>query len=117
MAIEKQRAAEPVQEKRKLVVDRGMIGTMDLVDSRTELRVRDRAAPQMSMLLRTSGNDPETAARPSGDAGPACSLDHGRVDLILGAVAVDGCARRSGDHRPGAAADSAPGEPVDERIF
>jgi hypothetical protein len=43
--------------------------------------------------------------------------DDSRVDLVFGAVAIDGGSRRLGDDRAGAVAHRPPDETVDERIL
>jgi hypothetical protein len=44
-------------------------------------------------------------------------MDQHRIDLVLGAVAIDRGSRSQSDHRSGAACERPPGEPVDEGIF
>ena len=98
MAIEQQGAAEAVEQQAELVLDRVVIGPVRLVEPLLELVRRNRAAPQIAVLLGARGNDSEPAARPSGHPPAPRTLDHRRVDFILGAIAVDRRAWRPGDH-------------------
>ena len=69
------------------------------------------------MLLRSRRNDSKPAAGPSADPVAARALNHGRIDLVFGAVAINRGTRSPRDHRPAAALERAPYEPVDERIL
>jgi hypothetical protein len=44
-------------------------------------------------------------------------MDQHRIDLVLGAVAIDRGSRSHCDHRSHAACERSPREPVDERIL
>ena len=117
MAVEQQRAAEPVEEQRKLLLDRRVIGPVRLVEPLVELLGRDRPPPQIAVLLGPRRDDAEAAAGPRADSAAPRAVDHRGIDLVLGAVAVDRGARRPGDHRAAAALQRPPHEPVDERIL
>ena len=51
MAVDQERAAEAVDEQRKLVLDRAVIGPVGLVEPVVELCRGDRPAPQIAVLL------------------------------------------------------------------
>src|SRR5438309_6100851 len=114
MAVEQQCAAEAVQQEAELGLDSGVIWTMRLRQPLFELPGADRAPPQISMLLRPRRDDAEPAARSRAHSAAACTFDNRRVDLVLGAVAVDRSAGGARDHGAAAALQRAPYEPVDE---
>ena len=105
MAIEQQRAAEAVEQQRRAAPrspgDRA--GAPGSSRSSSWSR-RDRPPPQIAVLLRPRRDDAEPAARPRADPAAAGAVDHRRVDLVLGAVAIDRGARRAGDDRAAARA-------------
>ena len=77
----------------------------------------DRTPPQITVMRGARRNDPESAAGARAEAIASAALDHRRVDLVLGAVAVDRRSRCPCDHRSDAALERAPDEPVDEGIL
>lgn len=117
MTVEQQRAAEAFEEDPELLLDRAMVRPMRLLDPLLELGRADGAAPQIAMLLGSSRNDPKSAAGAGRDSSAPRAIDNGRVDLVLGAVAVDRGARRPGNHGAAAALLGSPHQPVDEWIL
>ena len=71
----------------------------------------------MAVLLGPARNDPQTAAGARRDSPAARSFDYRRIDLVLGAIAVDRGSRRNGDDGAAAAFERAPDQPVDERVL
>jgi hypothetical protein len=117
MTVEQQRATEAAGEDCKLRLERFVIGPVRLAEALVELPRSDRAPPQIAVLLGAGGNDPEPAAGARADPAAAGAVDNGRIDLFLGAVAIDGGARRPGDDRATATLQRAPYQPVDQRIL
>ena len=72
-----------------LPCDRLVIGAVRQLEALLELLAVDRPAPKMAVLLRSSGNDAEPAAGAGRQRTQAGAVDHRRVDLVLGAVAID----------------------------
>ena len=70
----------------------------------------------MAVAPSAAGNDAKAGAG-TGGCGLLRSDDYRRVDLVRRAVAIDCRARGAGDNRTDAAAQSAPGKPVDKWIL
>ena len=68
MAIEKQCAAEAVEQRANLLLDGLVIRPMRLRDPLLELLAIDRPEPEEAVLLRSSGTDAQAAPRSRGDA-------------------------------------------------
>src|SRR5205823_12994196 len=114
MAVEQERAAEPVKEQGELRLDRVMIRPVRLAEPLVELLGADRPPPQIAMLRGAGRDDPEAAAGPDADPAAPSAVDHRRVDLVLAAIAIDRGARSTGDDRSAAALQRAPYQAVDE---
>ncbi len=117
MAVEQKSAAEAVDKKRELRLDRFVIWPVRLAQTVIELLRADPPPPQIAMLLGSCRNDSETATRACAHPAAASTIDDRRVDFVLGSVAVDRRARRSSDHRAAAALQRSPDQTVDERIL
>lgn len=117
MAIEQKRATEAVQQVPELLVDRFVVGAVRLVETLFELARRDRAAPQITMLLGASWNDPKPAARPRRHTSLPRPFDHRRIDFVLGTVAIDRRPRGCRDDRAAATVQRPPHQPINVRIF
>ena len=117
MAIEQQRASEPIEQQGELVLDRRMIGPMGLLEPLLELLGRNRAAPQIAMLLSPGRHDPESAARTDRHSPAARTLDDCGVQFVLRAVAVDCGTRSTSDDGTASAFQRPPYQPVDQRIL
>jgi len=88
-----------------------------LVEPVVELVGRDRPPPQIAVLGGARRDNAEPAAGAGADAVAPGAFDHRGIDLILGAVTVDGGPRSAGNHRAAAALQRAPHQPVDERVL
>ena len=117
MAVEQECAAEAVEQKRELLLDRLMIGPVRLRDPLFQLSLRNGSAPQVSVLLGPRRDNAKAAASAGGHIGAPGSVDHRRVDLVLAAIAIDRGARSTGDDRSAAALQRSPDQAVDERVF
>jgi hypothetical protein len=117
MAVDQKRAAEAVEQKRQLLLDRAVVRPVRLVKTLDQLKRGDRPSPQIAMLLRSRGDDPEPAARPRRHASAPRAVDHRRVDVVLGPVAIDRRPRSARDNRSAAALQRPPDQPVDERVL
>ena len=117
MAIEQEGAAEAVHQQSELSLNRFVIGAVRLAEAIVELLGRDRASPQIAMLLGSGRNDSEAAAGAGADSPTPGAVNHRGIDFIFRAVAIDGSARRPRDYRAAAALKCAPYQPVDQRIF
>jgi hypothetical protein len=117
MAVEQKRAAESLEECIEFPLDCAMVGSMDLLNPFLQLRLSDRASPEIAVLLRTGGYNSQAAARPSGNSAAARSVDHRWIDLVLGPVAIHRCSRRTCDDRGAATLLRSPDEAIDEWIF
>jgi hypothetical protein len=117
MTVQQQGATKAIDEKRELSLDRCMIGTVRLGQPLIELLQANCPAPKIPMLLRASWDNSEAAASPRGYAAAASAVDDRRIDLILGAVAVDCSAGRALDHGAAAALQCSPYQAIDEGIL
>jgi hypothetical protein len=64
-----------------------------------------------------TGNDAETTARTGAERGDRAGAHYGRVDLVLGAIAVDGGARSLRNDRADPFVDCAFDQFIDQRVF
>lgn len=117
MTIDQKRAAESAQEKRKLVLDRSMIGSVRLIEPLEQLNRGDWPSPEISVLLSARRHDPETAASARRDPSAPGTIDDRRVDVVFGAVAVDRGPWGACDDRSAATFKRPPDQPIDERIL
>lgn len=117
MAVEQQRTAESVEKDRKLGLDGLVVGTMDLRQPFLELLWADRSSPEITVLLRSCRHYSKAAPGAGTDPAAACTVDDGWIDLIFGAIAVDGRTRSPGDDRTAASLERTPDQTVDERVF
>jgi hypothetical protein len=90
---------------------------MSLVEPFTKLGSANRPAPKITVLLGSRWHDPETTASPRCDSSPSSTIHNGRVDVVLGTIAIDGRSRRPRNDGPAPALQCAPDEPVDEGIL
>ena len=116
MAIEQDRGAAGDHDPIEAAFDRGMIRRMGSGDSRGEVGQTDGAMPQMAVKRGPAGNDAKAGlgARRCGRRGIG---DNGGVNLVRCPVAIDGGARRRGDHRAKAERKGTPRESIDQRIL
>lgn len=117
MAIEKKGAAEAGDDKLHLLLEGAVVGMVGIAKAPLELLAGDRLAPQMAVSGGPRRNDPEPPASPRSRPCPPVTADDRRVDLVLGAIAIDCCPWRPGDHRPRPLAHGAPDESIDQRVF
>ncbi len=117
MAIEQERTAEPIHEMADLFLDRTMVWPVGLFNAFLELALADGTPPKIAVLLRARGDDPEPTASPCGDAATTNSVDHRRIDLIFGSIAIYRRARSAGDHRAATALPGPPDQAIDERVL
>ena len=117
MAVDEERTSETVHQERNLLLDGAVVWPVCLIEPFAELDRRDRAAPEVAVLLGPRRNDAEPAPGPSSDTDPAHAIDHRWVHVVLGTVAVDRSPRRACDDRAAAAFDRSPNETIHQRIL
>ena len=117
MTVEQQRAAESVEKLQQLLLDGPVKGAVGLLQPVLEFVPRYGLPPQRPVRGGAPRNDAEPAPCPWAQRGDRSCTDHGRIDLILGSVAVHGRTRGHRDHGADAGTDGAFDQLVDERIF
>ena len=117
MAIQQQRAAEPVEKQSNLLFKRAMIWPVGSFQPFVELCLADRTPPEETVLLRAGRDNTKSAASTGSGSPPVRPFYHRRIDLILAAVAIYGRPRRPGDDCADTALHRAPDQPVDQRIL
>ena len=117
MAIQQERAPEAINQKPKQVLDRVVIGAVRLVQPFLQLRPGDRPAPKIAVLRRAGRDDAKTASRPGAQPVAPGSVDDRWVQLVFGAVAIDGRTRGPRNHGADAPPDCPPRQPVDQGVF
>lgn len=105
---------------RKLVErlsDKVMVGSMNDLDPRLKFIPLNWLSPKLSMPPRPAGDDAQTIFGLWAD-GRAANIANGRrIGFILGPVTINDGARNLLDHGSNTSRNTAPGQPVDERIF
>jgi hypothetical protein len=76
VTVQQQGAAEPIHEKRKLRLDRRVIGTVCLCKTLIELLGADCPAPQIAMLLSSRWDNSQAAPSPCGDSAATSAVDN-----------------------------------------
>src|SRR5512141_840528 len=107
MAVEQQRAAEPVEQTIELLLDCKMIGPMRLGQPLLQLVTGDRLSPQRAVGRRSSRHNSESATGAGAKRGKRAGPDDRRVDLVFGTIAVDRRSGRLRDDRAHALVDRA----------
>ena len=117
MAIEQERAAEAIEQLAKQRLNGFVIGAVRLAETLIELLWRDRATPEVSMLLCAGRDDAESASCAGADPPPAGTIDNRGIDVVFRPVAVNCGSRRSSNHAAAAALQCTPDQPVDQRVL
>jgi hypothetical protein len=117
MAVKQKGAAEAVQQKSQLLLDRLVIGTMRLRYPLLQLLPVDWTSPEITVLLRAPGHDSEASARPRRHSTAPRAVHDRRIHFVLGPVAVDEGSGRLSDHCATASLDRSPHQAVDQGIL
>lgn len=117
MAVEKERAAKAGGKRRKLPIERAMIGPIGVFQPAFEFLGAYRPPPQMAVRCGSRRDDAEAGAGARARPKRAVALDMGRVDFLFAAIAVDRGPRRRCDDGRHSLPERPPDEAVDERVF
>ena len=110
-------AAMLLDQGRQGIGDGGMIGAMGGIDRASNSLAETGRRHRNPSRNGAAGNDSQPRARAAPQVARKGEVDHGRIDFMLGAVAIDHSARRPGDDRANTVGDRAPRQPVDQRIL
>jgi hypothetical protein len=117
VAIDQQGAAKSFDEGCQLPLDGTMVGPVRLNQPPLQMIGGEGLAPEISVVVGPSWNDPEPAPRASANPPRAGALYDGRIDIVFSPVAVHGGAWRSRDNRRKTTLNRRPNQPVDQGIF
>jgi len=117
MAVDQKRAAETPHDGIELAFDRDVEWPVRLLKPLLEVAWLDRAMPQVSVMLRSPRDNSEASARSGADAPGAAALHDLRIDVVLGAIAVDRGPWSLGNDRSESTLDGSLDEPVDQRVL
>lgn len=117
MTIQEEGAAILVKQAPELFLDGPVIGPMNLFEALFQLVLGNGLAPERTMARRSAGNDSKATSCTRAEGGKRSRSDHGGVDLIFRAIAVDGSARSARDDRSDALLNCARHKLVDKGIF
>ena len=113
--VEQKRGSEPPFGLCQPIGQRLMVRSMNRREARFDLVQRQAPPPQHAVPRGVRRHESKPAA---GAVGPwRRALDQERIEIVLGAVAIDRGSRGRRDHRRKAFRQSPPCQPVDERIL
>lgn len=117
VAIDQQGAAKSFDEGCQLPLDRTVVGPVRLNQPLLQMVGREWFAPEISVVVGPSWNDPEPAPRASANPPGSEALHYRRVDIVFRPVAVHGGSWRSRDDCRKTALNRGPYQLVDQGIF
>ena len=117
MTVEQQCAPKSVKDPGKFILDRPVIRTVHLVQTRFQFMPGDGLSPQRAMARRAPRDYSQAAARPRTKRRYRTGSHDRGIDLVFSPIAVDGAAGSARDHGTNSSSNRAFDELVYERIF